>query len=438
MKTKTKERLASQLKVIDAKKAEARAKWPEVVKARDAAIAAGPEGLDPNSDVFKAADQAGREYDALRDEVNTMQASVDRLVELDDGDKACPGGIAETRRQNAVRMEAAGRAIESIMERNVEDFMDSFRAWKDSMGGLKSPTNIGSSPSMKLISREDFQAALTMTTAYPSLPWRRPGIVPLPTEGLQLIDLINWVPTDSNTVEYVYEKTFDRSAVAETAEGEAAGEGAVDFDKGEVSCKWIPFMIPNTFQILDDEPRLRAWIQNRMVYGVRSRLQNQAVNGDGRGNNIRGFARWSGVLSHDVGSDSDALADAIHKAKTKIRIQTRGQYEPTTLCMYPEDEELLMLSKDEVKQYYFGGPQRETVTVWGMTPVSHVNIAKGSPLVADMRAVEGYIREDVTLAVTDSNENHFEKGIIDFRASGRFGLVVLQPKAICELTSFES
>ena len=41
-----------------------------------------------------------------------------------------------------------------------------------------------------------------------------------------------------------------------------------------------------TRQILADEPRLQAFIQNRLLWSIRDRVQNQFINGNGQGQNL--------------------------------------------------------------------------------------------------------------------------------------------------------
>jgi HK97 family phage major capsid protein len=262
--------------------------------------------------------------------------------------------------------------------------------------------------------------------------------VPLPTANLNLLDVVPMVPVTTETVEYVYEETFTNAAV-ETAEGDAAGEGVSTWNKTSVTCVWVPFSIPATKQILTDEPRMQAFLQNRLLYGVKARLQNQLINGNGQGENLKGITYWPSILTHRSGADSDYPFDVVHKAMTAVRIQTYGMYEPQVLLVHPNDLELMTLAKDGMDRYYYGGPQADTTRpVWGMTPISHPDISQGSPIVCDINACECYVREDVNLSVTDSHADNFTKGIIQFLAQGRFAFAILERRAFCEILDFDS
>lgn len=436
MKSTTKEKLAEASAALDAKRAEAKTAWSNLEQAKEKAIAAGAAALAEDSPEFVALDEAGKFYDGIQDEYHRMEAAYNRMAEAMDGDAPRAGALLPGESLRALEPRDAG----AVFDRNVDAFMEGFRGWADQVGEqtLKNPKGrFGNSPEFKLLDRDDFRNAVTLTTAYPSIHTRRPGIVPLVRESVQLLDVIPMVPVDHETVEYVYEKTYTNTA-KETAEAEKASEGTVELDVASVVCKWIPFTIPATRQLLSDESRMRAFVSDRIVYGVRQRLQNQLISGNAQGQNLRGIMNWANILAVDA-LGSYAVPDLVHRAKTKIRIQTKGMYEPNVLLMHPADAEKLILSKSTTSgDYYFGGPQREGLTVWGMTPVTHVSFPEGEPIVADINACECYIREDVTLSVTDSHDDHFVRGIIDFLASGRFGFAILEPKAFCTIGAFAS
>lgn len=434
MKKSTDDQLAEIRAALEAKKTEAREAWAKLDGTKKAAIAAGEKALDPESAEFLALDEAGKVYDGLRDEVERMEATYRRLAEVTDLDQPTS--------RDAQRQAASPRQgeVRDALKDGVARFMAAYHEWSTAVapnGGLANPkTRFGGSPEIELISRDDFVAAVTQTTAYPSLPGRRPGIVPLITQPIDVLDVIPMVPVSTDTVEFVYEKTFTNTAV-ETAEADAAGEGTVELDKTSVSISWLPFTLPATRQLLADEPRMQAFIQDRLLLGIRQRLQTEVIDGNGTPPNIKGMLNWSGVLTQDSGAF--AKPDIIHKAKTAIRIATKMAYEPNVLCMHPADYEELALSKSTTSgDYYFGGPQADSVTVWGLVPIVSTAVSEGNPFVFASQAVELYVREGITVQVSDSHDDHFVKGIVDFLASGRFGLGVLQPKGICEITDFDS
>jgi HK97 family phage major capsid protein len=439
---KPEEKVAEASAALDAKRAETKSAWKAFEDVKVKALA-DPDVADQESEAFKALDAAGKAYDGLCDETNAMQASFQRLSEL------LLGKQEPADRQGTVADLQPGKAVSGIADQraplvDVSAFMDSLREWRGKVGDatIGDPRqHFGSSPGIKLIDRArvgEIMNTVVLTTAYPSVPFRRPGIVPALLENLDVLDLITFVPTDAEVIQYVNEDPFTNAAV-ETAEAQAAPEGEESFSLNSVSCKWIPFTIPQTRQILSDEPRLQAWIQNRIVWGVRDRLQNQIINGNGVGENLLGLTQWPNILDQpkpdlDVG---DERIDAVHMAKTAIIVATKGMYTPQILMLHPDDLEEIELAKDTIGRYYFGGPGQDGVgTIWGMRPVAHPLFETGCPIIGDLGGCEAYIREDVSLSVTDSHADHFTRGIIDFLASGRFAFAVLQPKAFCTIAQW--
>lgn len=413
---------------LEAKQADAQVKWTEFDALRSAAA---DEGVDfmANADAFDKLDEASKAYDAVCDEVNSLQAKYNRLMEM--------AGEGAPKSPEAGQSEAAHEAaIESIGDRFMKSATIEYLRQIGALGG-KGGVQIGTSPSFAAIDRAELKATL-LTTAFPSQAMRRPGIVPLPQESLSLLDLLPVVPTDSETIEWVYEKTFTNVA-AETAEADETGapEGTLEFDKDTVTAKWIPFFLPSTRQILADEPRMRAWVEGRLVYGVRNRLQAQCINGTGNLETLKGIANWPGILTQDMGANSPA--DVLHRGKTRVIVQSKGNHTPSVVMLHPNDEERLVLDTDEMGRYRFGGPESDGVrTIWGMIPIVHPQIAEGAPIVGDIVQAELYVREGVSVNVTDSHEDYFRRGMLAWVAGGRFAFAVLQPKAFCQITDFGS
>ena len=407
-----------------------------------------PRAWDQESAEYVALNEANRDYSAKVDEINAKQAQLNALGELLDS-KPAEGAGAEV-----LRRFSEGSAISQSRSVIDEQGVSAFGDWRAQMSGvLRDPgSQFGNSPKFKVLDKADVGrgffsrlSGVSDTTvaipAYPSVPWRRPGIVPALLENLDVLDIIDLIPTDAEVIQIVTEAAFTNIAV-ETAEQSAAPEAAESFTLSTVSCQWIPATIPMTRQILADEPRLQAFIQNRLLWSIRDRLQNQFINGNGAGQNLTGIVNWPNVLNQlkvVVGSPLEPQLDAVLAAKTAIIVATKGMYMPQYLLMNPSDFEEIQLAKDTLGRYIYGGPQSGAVgTVWGMTPVVHPLFAQGCPIIADMRAFEGYIREDVSLSVTDSHSDHFTKGIVDFLASGRFACAVTQPKAFCTINNWNA
>lgn len=411
-------------KALAAKQDEAKALWASFSRVKEEVLATGAD-LAVDGEAFRKLDEASKAYDAVCDEVNVLQGRYNRLQEMESGAPSfpAPAAAAPDHEDDVLDLAARFRASE---------------AWAhiERTAGPSRVGRFGQTPGAELCDRGAVKAALMTTQSYPSQTLRRPGIVPLPQEPYTILDLIPFIPTESETVEYVYEKTFTNTAV-ETAEAEAATEGTLEFDVGTVTCKWIPFSIPTTRQLIADEPRMEAWINERLPRGVKTRLQTEVIKGDGLGNNLTGIVSWPNILSQDAGAF--AKTDLVHMAKTRVIVASKGENTPNVILLHPEDNERLVLAKDAELRYYFGGPGYDGVrTIWGLLPIVHPAVDEGNPVVLDASVLELYVREGLQVSVSDSHADFFTKNKLMWLAQMRAALLVTRPAAICELTDFAS
>ena len=442
---KTEKKLAAVAAELTADRAEAAKLYQTFEAAKDKAVEdrgdGKPRAWDQESVEYKALYDANKAYSGKVDEITAKEAQLNALGQLLDS-TAPDSGSALDALTRMSHIDGAGR--HPVVD--VQGYMAEFRAAKGKSVIEDHGARFGDSPKFKVVARDDLTGrafsrlsnvhdTTVETGSYPSVPWRRPGIIPALLENLDVLDIIDMIPTDAEVIQLVTEAAFSNVA-AETAEASAAPEATESFSLSTVSCQWIPATIPMTRQILSDEPRLQAFIQNRLLWSVRDRVQNQFLNGNGQGQNLLGLVNWPNVLNRVKPSSLQPQLDAILMAKTDVIVATKGMYMPTYFLINPADFEEVQLTKDTLGRYIYGGPQSPAVsTTWGMTPVSHPLFAAGCPIVADMRAFEGYIREDVTLSVTDSHLGHFTQGILDFLASGRVACAVTPPTAVCTLNT---
>lgn len=400
---------------IDAKKAEAAKAFAEFDSLRKSAVT---EGVDFSKDAsaFEKLDEAGKSYDAIRDEVSSMESKRARLLELA-GEKAVE--------MAAKRGDAAAAATYG------EAFVKSaaFQAAKER---ISSSDNIpmGTTEGVKVADRAEFKTLLTSSGAQSPVADRQGLIVPAPLKGLDFLAMIATGNTDSDVVEYLEETTYTNAA-AEVAEGTAAAESALAFTKRTANVKEIAHFLPVTRRALNDQAFIEGWINNRLIDGVRRRLQDQVLNGDGTGENLSGIYGNSGIGSVDRSVTGTSMLDSLHKAITTIR--TNAFQEPDFIGINPADWETIRTSKASTAgSYLFGDPASNgPATVWGVPVVIHAAFTSGSPLVGVAREANLFIREGVSVAASDSHSDYFTKRQVALLASARVAFAVTQPKAFC-------
>lgn len=408
---------------IEAKKADAAKAWAEFDGLRQSAKS---EGVDfTQGEAFDKLDAAGKTYDAIRDEVAAMEGKRSRLLEI----------IGEAGSDAAAKGDIERAAAETFGAAFVKS--DAFRAARERLSqGDNLP--LGTTEAVKIANREQFKALVSVTVSGGSgleVPAdRRNLIVPTPLVGLDFLSVIATATTDSDVVEWLEETTYTNAA-AETAEGTAASDSEVAFTKRSSNVREITHFIPVTRRAMADAAFIESWVNNRLVDGVRRRMQEQVLNGDGIGENLEGIYTNSGIGSVDRSVAGVDMLESLHKAITTIR--TAAFAEPDFIGIHPADWETMRLSKADnstygALTYKFGDPASNgPTTAWGVPVLIHAAFTQAAPLVGIGREATLFVREGVSVAASDSHSDYFTKRQVALLASARVALAVTQPKAFC-------
>lgn len=386
------------------------------------------EGVDfaRNADAFDKLDAAGKAYDAARDAVAAKEARWQRLMVLASEDaKTDPdlGGKAA----DEARAETFGLGERFIKSTEYQEARERLLTAADQPFGV--------SRSAKLADRREVKTLLTSSGV--AALYRNDKLdlnVPLPTAPLNLLDVIAAGTTDSDTIEYQLESTWTNAA-AETAEGSAAPESAISYTTATTLVQDITHFLPSTKRALADAGQAESLINNRLIRGVRNRLQSQIVSGNGTAPNLRGMVNVVGILTQALSTDS--RADAVHKAMTKIRIQGEGDYIPSHIGMHPTDWESCRLEKNVQGAYYFGGPAANAdVSLWGLNPVVSTVFTQGTPVVFDSTVMQLWFNGGLEVSMSDSHDVYFTAKKVALLASLRAAFAVWAPKGVCTVTGF--
>lgn len=400
---------------LDAKRGEAAAKWAEFDALRKSAVA---EGVDFSKDAtaFDKIDAAAKDYDTLRDEIAAGESKWARLMEI-------AGESAPESRKAAVDAAVAKTFGEAFTK------SDAYKAVRDRVAG---PGAIGSTEAVKVMDRAQMKTLLKVTSGGLSgVPEedRTNLIVGMPLAGLDFLSVISTATTDSDLVEWIEETTYTNAA-AETAEGSAAPESALAFTVRSTAVKDVTHFLPVTRRAMNDVAFVESWINNRLVDGVRRRLQAQILNGNGSGEDLRGIYNTSGIGSVDRSATSLNMEESLHKAITTIR--TTAFAEPDFIGINPEDYETIRLRREGAGTgaYLLGAPNvAGPITLWGVPMIVHSAFTAGTPLVGVGREASLFVREGVSVAASDSHDDYFIKKQVALMASTRVAFAVTQPKA---------
>lgn len=406
---------------IEAKKAEAAKAWAEFDGLRQSAKS---EGVDftADSEAFEKLDAAGKTYDAIRDEVASMESKRARLLEI----------VGEAGVEMAAKGDIEAAAANTFGAAFVKS--DAFRAARERLAqGENLP--LGTTEAVKVAGRDEFKTLVSVTVGGGSglniEADRRNLIVAKPLAGLDFLSVIATATTDSDLVEWLEETTYTNNA-AEVAEGTASAESAIAFTKRTAAVKEVSHFLPVTRRAMADAAFVESWINNRLVDGVRRRLQTQVLTGDGTGENLTGIYTNAGIGSVDRSVAAVGMLESLHKCITTIR--TNAFAEPDFIGIHPADWETMRLEKASTAgTYLFGDPASNgPITAWGVPVIVHAAFTSGAPLVGIGREATLFVREGVSVAASDSHSDYFTKRQVALLASARVAFAVTQPKAFCQ------
>ncbi len=393
-------------------------------------------GLDPalgtseaDKDAFQRIDQAYREADELAEQKKDYEHRLQRLV-------ITTGHEADNRSKGDIEHPDAKRAV-SLAEAFLmsEDYRALQRSGAFEVSGVRVNTSavpVASREQVRAVLFPSYAAALTVDALIPDDTRLFPP-VPIPVRQLRVRDLVTVGTTDTDTVEYV-EETTRTDAAAETPYGTDAPESSYGYTLRTVAAKRIPHHVKATKGNLADQGQLRTLLDSRLIYGAGKRLDTQMVTGDGTGDNIRGILETVGIGAVD--GTGETVADVFHKGLTKVRLTLED--EPDAFLVHPEVYEAFVLAKGNDGHYLnLQGSQFSTpANIWGKNAVVSSVIPNTSALVGNwQQGATLWLRSGIQVAVTDSDQADFLKGIITILAELRAAFAVTQPKAFAEITN---
>lgn len=251
-----------------------------------------------------------------------------------------------------------------------------------------------------------------------------------------VVEFLPQTTTGQASVVYMEETTFTNNA-AETAESTQGSPGTypeavLALTERSQQVRKIAVFLPLTDEQLEDEQRSEAYVNNRLPFMLRQRLDSQVLVGDGTGVNLLGTASVVGIQTQAKGSDP--IPDAAYKLFRKIRDD--GFAEPSAIFMRPAIWEQVRLLKTADGQYIWGHPSVPgTPTLWGVPVVETVAAPATSAIAGDYTNFsELAVRRGIDVQVSNSHGTYFVEGKLAIRADVRCAVLHYRPKAFGTVT----
>jgi HK97 family phage major capsid protein len=278
----------------------------------------------------------------------------------------------------------------------------------------------------------EYKTLLTLGDITPQAQ-RRPDIVPSAQAFADVEDLFAHGTINSNVYEY-YEETTFTNAAAETAEGSAKPEAALDFTLRTETMRKVPVWLPATSEVLMDNDALESYIKERLRFMIKRRVAGQLLNGDGTAPNISGITDRSGIqTTAAAGEPFDGILDAMNL------VRVNGDAEPTGIAMHPTDFTEMLKERTTDGIYILGSPADPEVgkSIWGLMVRTTPQQTENTAIVGAFRPMAQVFRKPgsaVTVTISTEHSTYFVENKIAILAEDRLLLAVYRPSAFCTVT----
>lgn len=257
-------------------------------------------------------------------------------------------------------------------------------------------------------------------------PTRLPGILPLPQRRMTVRDLISPGRMDGGSLEYVKETGFTNSA-GMVAEAAAKPQSDLKLDLMTTGAKVIAHWMKASRQALDDVAQLRSIIDQRLLYGLSYREEQQLLSGDGTGQNLLGIVPQATAYSAPMSLSAETTIDRMRLAQLQAAL---AEYPATGHVMNPIDWAWIETLKDSTGRYIIGNPQGSIVkTLWGLPVVETQAMTQDKFLTGAFRlGAQLFDRWDARVEVGYVNDD-FTNNLVTILAEERLALAVYRPEA---------
>ncbi len=410
--------------------------FPALKEARD--------GLDAKRDeLAKILNEAGPNYDmtlvkSLQGDTHAKVAEIQKLnAEIDDRKKSVDGYLviakaAGEARQHAERGEKGSEPGDEERERGTKG--GSRKSFGEQL--LASPAIKGykpgsaSGPSARI--DVDLKTLFSTSNGWDPEDTRTGRIEMYPTRPApRVIDVFPQTTTKQSTVLYMEETVFVNNA-AEVAESGAYPEVTIKVEEKSSEVRKISAFLPITDETFEDEDRARAYVENRLPFMLRQRIDLQLLVGNGTAPNLRGLENITGIQTQALGADP--IPDAIYKVMRKIRDD--GFAEPSHVFIQPSKWEGVRLLRTADGVYIWGHPSMPgPTTIWGVPVVETTAVTSTKADVGDFtNHSEVAIRRGIDIQISNSHGTYFAEGVLAVRCDIRLAAIYYRPKGFGTVT----
>lgn len=369
---------------------------------------------------------SGAKVEAIRNlnkELDDLGVEVDKLREVGKAARRVRDGNGggEPGAEPGGRQRAPGDLEDRAQVKSLGDLFVQSKAFKNRSG------RIGPEAELDIETKTLFETG----NGWAPEVTRTGRVVPFATRPIQVTDLLPTNTTSQSAIAYMEETGFVNNA-AETAEGQQFPEAALKLEEKTSPVRNISVWLPMTDMQLEDEPQARGYVNNRLPFMLRQRLDGQILIGNGTAPNLRGILNVSGIQTQAKGADP--VPDAVYKAMTKVKVT--GRAFPNATVFHPNDWQDVRLLRTADGIYIWGNPSEAgPMRIWGLVVVESDALTENTGLVGDWANYsELTTRRGVVVQVSNSHGGFFIEGKQAVRADMRVAVTFYRPAAFAQVT----
>lgn len=250
-----------------------------------------------------------------------------------------------------------------------------------------------------------------------------------PLRPNRIRDLFAVIPTTANSVEFVTETLYEINADM-VADGAASPTSNFRFDDETQGVKTLSHWTPINRNLLADVPALAAYIDLRLLEGLKEVEDRQLLYGDGTAQNLQGMMVTPGVQVFDQsdGQANDTIIDTLRRAMTRAQL---AYFAISAYVLNPLDWEEAELTKSTIRDYVWVnvGTGADPV-MWKVPVICTTAMNQGEYLTGSFNMNAAiWDREQANMRVTDSHGNLWILNQLAVGVWERLALTVFRPPA---------
>jgi HK97 family phage major capsid protein len=262
---------------------------------------------------------------------------------------------------------------------------------------------------MSLVSNLDGTVTITdIDTEVSRDPQRQPFIEQLVSVGTidGMYDL--WVET--------VDETGDPLPKAELAE---LPQKDYEFEEFTAKVEKIGVYSKYSAEMAADASNLVNEVRNFLLADLREKVDSQILTGDGQSNDLKGIIHTDHYTAYSAGDFADTVSapnrfDVIETAANQVVV---GLHTPNYVVLHPTDVSKMRLSKGDDDHYVMPPFSTQNgMNISGLRVIANTGITAGNFLVGDFTKSSVKYRQGITLAITNTDEDDFQRDRFTVRA----------------------